>query len=216
MRLSKYCTIVFDCDGVLIDANQPKVTAFVKAMPDGVDESQKALFAQTMSRNFGKSRQWLLDTFAEICPRHASAENIAALLARYSSLVSQGYLEWSITDGCEEFLASAVNKQELHVASGSNQDELRCVFEKRGLSKYFKSILGGPTPKHENLQGILENAPAPALFVGDSMIDYESAQKSGGFDFVFYVPYSIDRENVTRFAQQNNIPMINSFSELQQ
>ncbi|MFN4329325.1 MAG: HAD family hydrolase [Limnobacter sp.] len=215
MQIAKYATIVFDCDGVLIDANQPKVDAFVKAMPEGVSDEQRTLFAQTMARNFGKSRQWLLDTFAEICPAHASEDNIAGLLSRYSALVSSGYLQWAATEGSEAFIANAASTKTLYVASGSNQEELRQVFDKRGLRQYFADVLGGPVSKHENLRSIIDKAEQPALFVGDSIIDYESAQKCGGYDFAFYTPYSIDRENVIRFAQQNNIPMVHSFSEFQ-
>lgn len=214
MYTTGYTTIIFDCDGVLIDSNQRKVSAFVDAMPSGASVQQRLQFAETMARSFGKSRTWLLETFAQICPEYAQPEQLQALQARYAASVSDGYPTWPATEGSLSFIKANASSKALYVASGSSEEELKLVFKKRGLSTYFADILGGPCPKRDNLNRILSIADGPALFIGDSIIDFESAQGLEGLDFVFYTPYSIDQERVTRFAEQHRIPVIHSFEEL--
>ncbi len=73
------------------------------------------------------------------------------------------------------------------IVSGGDQGELREVFEARGLSHYFSGgIFGSPTDKQEILSRELNcgNLVLPAVFLGDSRYDYESAMKFG-LDFVF-------------------------------
>lgn len=73
------------------------------------------------------------------------------------------------------------------IVSGGDQGELREVFEARGLSHYFSGgIFGSPTDKQEILLRELNcgNLVLPAVFLGDSRYDYESAMKFG-LDFVF-------------------------------
>ena len=60
-------------------------------------------------------------------------------------------------------------------------------FQKRGLSHYFDVIAGCPRTKVEILKDI--NIQQPAIFVGDSKYDYESAIAMN-LDFLFLYQFT--------------------------
>ena len=70
---------------------------------------------------------------------------------------------------------------EMHIVSGSDQEELRTLIKSHGLNKYFTSIKGSPTDKNTLVKKIIaENKFNKDNFclVGDSINDFEAANLS--------------------------------------
>ena len=70
----------------------------------------------------------------------------------------------------------------MHVVSGSDGQELREICASVGLSPYFRSIHGSPTPKTDLVTNLLDEHAYDsdtALLIGDSINDYEAAQDNG-------------------------------------
>lgn len=183
--LSDYRSLVFDCDGVLLDSNRVKTDAFYQAaLPFG--ESAANALVRYHVANGGVSRYRKFEYFLSEIVRHEDMEPLNELLSRYAERVREGLLACRVADGLGE-LRSALPKSNWMIVSGGDQGELREVFEARGLSHYFSGgIFGSPTDKHEILLRELNcgNLVLPAVFLGDSRYDYESAMKFG-LDFVF-------------------------------
>jgi phosphoglycolate phosphatase-like HAD superfamily hydrolase len=86
------------------------------------------------------------------------------------------------------FIKNNYKKYELHIASGSDQAELRTICEALDLTMYFRSINGSPTPKIELVHNILQQYKTDAdnvVLIGDSINDYEAAIKNK-IDFIGY------------------------------
>jgi phosphoglycolate phosphatase-like HAD superfamily hydrolase len=69
-----------------------------------------------------------------------------------------------------------------YVCSLTPQEPLRRLINRRGLSNHFKSALGGPATKAENLATIAcaENiGPSEMVLVGDGRVDLEAARAFG-------------------------------------
>lgn len=183
--LSDYRSLVFDCDGVLLDSNRVKTDAFYQAaLPFG--ESAANALVRYHVANGGVSRYRKFEYFLSEIVRHEDMEPLNELLSRYAERVREGLLACRVADGLGE-LRSALPKSNWMIVSGGDQGELREVFEARGLSHYFSGgIFGSPTDKQEILSRELNcgNLVLPAVFLGDSRYDYESAMKFG-LDFVF-------------------------------
>ncbi len=183
--LSDYRSLVFDCDGVLLDSNRVKTDAFYQAaLPFG--ESAANALVRYHVANGGVSRYRKFEYFLSEIVRHEDMEPLNELLSRYAERVREGLLACRVADGLGE-LRSALPKSNWMIVSGGDQGELREVFEARGLSHYFSGgIFGSPTDKQEILLRELNcgNLVLPAVFLGDSRYDYESAMKFG-LDFVF-------------------------------
>ena len=72
------------------------------------------------------------------------------------------------------------------VASGGDEKELNHLFKEKKINHFFDlGIYGSPTSKHEiiELQQKKLNF-SPALFLGDSLYDIQTAQKYN-LDFIF-------------------------------
>jgi len=183
--LTEYRSLVFDCDGVLLDSNRVKTEAFYQAaLPFG--ESAANALVRYHVANGGVSRYRKFEYFLSEIVRHEDMDPLNELLSRYAERVREGLLACRVADGLGE-LRSALPKSNWMIVSGGDQGELREVFEARGLSDYFNGgIFGSPTDKQAILLRELNcgNLVLPALFLGDSRYDYESAMKFG-LDFVF-------------------------------
>lgn len=184
--IDRYQALVFDCDGVVLDSNKVKTEAFYRAALPYGEEAAQAL-VQYHVQNGGISRYVKFATFlSEIVPPGVSGPSQEELLANYARHVKQGLLDCRIAQELESLRAASAAASWL-VASGGDQNELRAVFEQRGLSTLFDGgIYGSPDDKKVILQRELAAVPErlPALFIGDSRYDHEVA-RAFGLDFVF-------------------------------
>lgn len=192
MRPDHYATLVFDCDGVILDSNKVKTDAFhAAALPFG--EAAAEALVRYHVENGGISRYAKFRHFIDhILPAQRTAQGPAQgaalddLLARYAAHVRAGLMSCEIADGLRALRTTTPNARWM-VASGGDQQELHEVFAARGLSAYFDAgIFGSPDPKDLIVtRAIAEGViTLPALFLGDSRYDHEVASLSG-LDFVF-------------------------------
>ena len=146
MNIEKYNTIVFDCDGVILNSNKIKTEAFYKsALPYGA-QAAEALVEYHIS-NGGISRyrkfKWLLEN---IVPENEGPD-LDTLLKTYSKEVKCGLLTCDVAEGIYELRKKTIKLNWL-VASGGDQIELREIFLSRGLEQLFNGgIFGSPDNK---------------------------------------------------------------------
>jgi phosphoglycolate phosphatase-like HAD superfamily hydrolase len=193
LDLSGYSTIVFDCDGVVLNSNRIKTDAFRSAaMPYGTPAAE-ALVQHNVA-NGGVSRYLKFEHFlakivARMCPGVVPgihAPGLVELLAAYSQEVREGLMSCSVAEGLFE-LRSATKPARWMIVSGGDQEELSDVFMLRGISPLFDGgIFGSPEAKDQIVAREIKqgNILLPALFLGDSRLDYEVASRHG-LDFVF-------------------------------
>lgn len=191
VHVDAYATIVFDCDGVILDSNKVKTGAFYKAaLPYG--ESAARELVSYHIQNGGVSRykkfEYLLD---KLVAPDVAGPDLGELLACYASEVRLGLMTCAVASGLHELRARTPGVRWL-IVSGGAQPELREVFEARGLTDLFDGgIYGSPDTKEEILaREIVErNIVQPALFLGDSRYDHVAASASG-LDFIFISGWS--------------------------
>lgn len=183
--LNEYRTLVFDCDGVVLDSNKVKTMAFhAAALPYG-KEAADALVEYHIA-NGGVSRYRKFEYFLGEIIRHENLGPLEELLARYAELVKEGLLGCRVAEGLQELRAATGGSNWL-IVSGGDQNELREVFAARGLAEFFDGgIYGSPDDKNAILAREIErgNIQRPSLFIGDSRFDYLCAA-AAGLDFVF-------------------------------
>jgi phosphoglycolate phosphatase-like HAD superfamily hydrolase len=186
MDLNRYPTLIFDCDGVILDSNKVKTDAFFNsALPYG---SQAANELVGYHRKHGgisryKKFEYFLHSILRV-PVEQTALDF--LLLTYAREVQEGLLKCSVSPGLDA-LRQATPKARWMVISGGDQNELRSIFRQRTLTHYFDGgIFGSPDTKDTILIRELANSniKMPALFIGDSRYDHEAASRAG-LDFVF-------------------------------
>ena len=193
LNASEYQTLVFDCDGVLLDSNRVKTEAFrLAALPYGTTAAERLV--QHHVENGGVSRYKKFEYFLEkIVPEAMGLDGTPrdlpdydALLSAYAAAVHEGLRTCAIAEGLEQLQEKTPQARWL-VVSGGDQAELRAVFDERGIADYFDGgIFGSPDAKPEILAREIANGNIqhPAVFLGDSQYDYQCA-KAAGLDFVF-------------------------------
>ena len=221
MDLSTYATIVFDCDGVVLNSNSIKTDAFYKAtMPWG--EAAANAFVDFHVSNGGISRYKKFKYFLDsIAPKHAlnmfagkRGPIIEELLNTYAEQVRAGLMTCAIADGLQELRAATRNATWL-IVSGGDQAELREIFHLRGLDHFFNGgIFGSPDSKDWILKreiafGLIRN---PAIFLGDSRYDYKTSRQVG-LDFIFISGWS-DVVDWPLFLRDNNLLHVKTLADL--
>jgi phosphoglycolate phosphatase-like HAD superfamily hydrolase len=198
MTPAAYASLVFDCDGVVLDSNRIKTEAFrAAALPWGAAAAE-ALVAHHVA-NGGISRHRKFAHFLDaILPEHApgavpgrDGPGMEELLSAYAQAVRAGLMSCAVAEGLAALRAATAGARWC-IVSGGDQAELREIFAARGLDGLFDGgIFGSPDSKDTILARELAAGTIrrPALFLGDSRYDHEAAARAG-LDFVFVSGWS--------------------------
>ena len=187
LDITKYKTIVFDCDGVVLDSNLVKTEAYFRTAKSlGATDAQAQALVDYHVRLGGISRYHKFDWYLrEVMHQPATQEAIQVLLDEFGRELEVVLMECAVADGLPELRAASTANW--MILSGGDQQEIRTLFAKRDLAKYFDGgLFGSPDNKdtvlaREKANG---NLQFPALFIGDSKYDFEAATRAG-LDFVF-------------------------------
>lgn len=189
MNISDYKTLVFDCDGVVLDSNKVKTQAFYNAaLPYGEAAAQALVDYHVANGGISRYRkfEYFLDTLVAQHARDTDGPGLQSLLDAYAKAVRHGLLNCAVTPGLAQLREATPDARWL-IVSGGDQAELREVFAQRGLAQMFDGgIFGSPASKDEILSAQLAtgNIRPRALFIGDSRYDHV-ASAAAGLDFLF-------------------------------
>ena len=189
--IQDYQTLVFDCDGVVLNSNKIKTKAFYEATKHFGHEPAQALVDYHVA-NGGISRYAKFEYFiTQILQQSFDEALYQDLLERFATAVKQGLMNCEVAEGLDQLKAQTPNANWL-IVSGGDQQELRDVFAARDLAKYFEGgIFGSPEAKEVILGREINNnnISLPALFLGDSKYDYLAASQAE-LDFIFISGWS--------------------------
>lgn len=215
--LTAYKTLVFDCDGVLLDSNRVKTDAFRQAaLPYGAAAAE-ALVAHHVANGgisrYAKFEYFLNQIVPEIAPDTAGPD-LEALLGAYATAVRAGLMSCAIAEGLE-VLRRQTAAQNWLIVSGGDQAELREIFAARGLDHLFDGgIFGSPDSKdtilaREQAVGTIGDR---ALFLGDSTYDHRAAS-GAGIDFIFVSDWS-EVHDWQGYVQGHDLRCISAIGDL--
>jgi phosphoglycolate phosphatase-like HAD superfamily hydrolase len=209
LDITRYQTLVFDCDGVILNSNKIKTAAFYEATKHFGHEHAQALVNYHVQSG-GISRYAKVKYFiSEILKQEFDEVLYQNLLARFAQAVKDGLMTCDIAEGLAELKLKTQSKW--LVVSGGDQSELRDVFAARNLEQYFDGgIFGSPDNKDIILEREIsvQNITNPALFLGDSKYDYQAASFAN-IDFVFLNQWT-EVEDWKEFCMTNQLHSISS------
>lgn len=172
--------IVFDFDGVILESADVKTEAFVELYrehgPDIVARVREHHLANLGISRF-KKFAWIAE---HVLRAPLSMEESTALGHRFSELALAKVLAAPFVPGAEEALASLTLP--LFVASGTPNDELNLIVDRRGLRPRFREVHGTPAEKPAILRDLMGRhgwSPPEVLFIGDGTSDYKAAEATG-------------------------------------
>jgi len=215
-EIQKYKSIVFDCDGVVLDSNVLKSEAYFRTAKNlGATDAQAQALVDYHVRLGGISRYHKFDYYLrEILQQPATKEAIQVLLDEFGRELEVGLMQCEMAAGLKSLRASTPNAQ-WFILSGGDQQELRKLFANRQIEHLFDGgIFGSPDNKDEVLARKKNNGHLhfPALYLGDSKYDYEAATRAG-LDFIFLSNWT-EVPDWQDFCATNQIKVLGSISEL--
>lgn len=214
---SKPSVFFFDCDGVILDSNPIKTDVFYQtALPYGKSKAKELVaYHQT---NGGVSRYFKYHHFLKnILNKTEIDAELSSLLDQFQNLSVQRMLSCRITPGTLDLLQK--NKQyniKQFVISGGAEKDLYNIFKERKIMDYFEGIYGSPRTKIEIFDQLIKKKLnlSDAIFIGDSVYDYEVA-KQFGIKFIFMYKFT-EFKDWEEFFKKKNVQVIESLSHLAQ
>jgi len=215
LNIQSYKTIVFDCDGVILNSNKTKVNAYfsVAKKMGGTDEEAQALVAHHIEKGSfprnGKIEYYL----KEIKKQVITPELMQAYMHAFDEILDETLMECEVAQGLLA-LKAATPQACWMLLSGGDQAELRRIFPRRNLSYLFEAgIFGGPDQKEQVLAREKENGNIvfPAIFVGDSKYDHQAAT-GAGLDFVFLSDWT-EVKDWQSYCQQHQINVLKNIAQ---
>lgn len=179
--------IIFDFDGVILDAVPIKTRAFATlfgAFPaDKVDQ-----FLAYHDLHGGVSRYEKIRYFFTSIMHESVEENkIQEYASTFSAITMRELMDSSnLIDSTSSFIRQYHERYNMHIASGADEKDLKEICEALELSPFFRSIHGSPTPKAELVRHIIKQngyLKTATILIGDSLTDFEAATLS---DIRFY------------------------------
>ena len=181
--------ILWDFDGVIIESNEVREYGFRQIFKNySKSEIEKLLEFHRL--NGGLSRYVKIHYFFEqIIGRQIEEKEVDLLADKFSVIMREELTkkEYLISETVD-FIKSVPSSVEMHIVSGSDQNELRYLCKKLEIETCFKSIQGSPTPKNTLVKNILDTCERnknESVLIGDSINDYEAADING-IDFMGY------------------------------
>ena len=217
--INYYKTIIFDCDGVVLNSNYIKSECFYNSVIN-YGEDIANTFKDYHSQVGGVSRIKKFEYFVDnilprfnkiICNRKKLIKN---LIIRYESLLKNNIYNAQVSPYINTLKQKSKYANWIMI-SGADHKELNKILEHKKLKDYFNlGIYGSPTSKINIIKRELINKKIsyPVLFLGDSKVDYEAAKKYK-MDFIFLFEWT-DLSDWKDFCDLKNIFYIKNLSSL--
>ena len=216
LAIQQYKTIVFDCDGVVLNSNRTKIDAYfaVAKRMGGTDEEAQALVDHHVAKGSfprnGKIEYYL----NEIVKQPITPTLTQQYLDAFDDILDVTLMQCEVAPDLQKLKAHTPQAAWM-LLSGGDQTELRKIFARRNLADLFEAgIFGGPDTKDIVLAREVanKNIQFPALFVGDSLYDHQAATRAG-LDFVFLSGWTEVRD-WQNYCAQNKLLALESVTQL--
>ena len=215
LNIKQYKTIVFDCDGVVLDSNIVKTEAYFRTAKNlGATNAQAQALVDYHIKLGGISRYHKFDWYLrEVLHKPVTDSAVKALLDGFSKELEAGLMQCDLAKGL--FDLREKTDSNWMILSGGDQQEIHDLFAKRKIAHMFDGgLFGSPDNKDEVLarEKANGNLQYPALFLGDSKYDFEAATRAG-LDFIFMSDWT-EVPDWQAFCAGNNIVAVPNISQL--
>lgn len=207
--------VFLDCDGVILDTNQAKLNAFRQTLEvfETPSDTVDRMIGWQQS-NFGTSRYKTFEALKDGKFGSPPKVSLDGLLREYAARAEDLYEVAQFCTGVFEFLG-LMRTAECVVVSGSDQSELRRVFEQRRVAG-IAAVYGSPIPKSEHISNQLRArrlSSRAAVMIGDAIADLQAAESQGVF-FCGVTEFSADPARLKEACQEVGYPVFPNLFEV--
>jgi len=204
--------IIFDFDGVILESVDIKTRAFKEVFKEYTEQLHRIVHHHL--EHAGISRIEKFKTiYQDFFGKPIDQSEINRLNQDFADFVYREILDCPFVPGALQFLQTHHEHYKLFVASGTREEEVRDIVNRRGLGKFFQGVYGGPKTKAEIGKYILEKwsfLSSDLVFVGDAFADYAGAREVG-MPFIGRVPLG----KVNPFPEEGVLEIMGDLFELE-
>ncbi|MBY0587358.1 HAD family hydrolase [bacterium] len=204
--------IFFDFDGVLVDSVDIKKQAFKEVIAPHANGQLDACMEYFMTQG-GISRVVKFEhVWTKVLQNPRCHQSVDRLAREFAHRVIDRTCHASFIPGSREFLTRYARRLPLYVISGTPEEELRSIVERREMTDCFQGVFGSPRSKVQIGESILAGQhylPSKVCFIGDATTDRDAARTLGirfvGFHGPHLSPYLDGSEQMIadlRFLEQ--------------
>lgn len=180
---SQLKNILWDFDGVLMDSMAIRDKGFEIVLKEHSAEEVEKLM-QFHRNNGGLSRYVKFRYFFEkVKFQEISEAEVKNYAQQFSEVMLKNLVDHKLLiQDALDFVRQYHKDYNMHIVSGSDENELRHICAELEIDKYFKSIHGSPTPKKQLVKDLLARysyKETETVLIGDSINDYEAAVENG-------------------------------------
>lgn len=174
--------VFFDFDGVIVESTAIKTEAFSAVYaPYGPEVLATAIAHHKANEGISRTIKFR-HCHKALLGIDLDDVALAELARAYTAEVEDRVVVCDGVAGAEDFLVLHYQRIPLFVVSGTPEDELRRITDRRDLTQYFTEVRGSPATKDAIVTELLERCDlnaAETLFVGDAVADYHAATACG-------------------------------------
>lgn len=176
--------IAFDFDGVIVDSEEAKETAWLSLFKK--EPKVSPILTEGIKR-YGGGKGSRYDILRYIFtqfekPRNKIEELVLEYADRYNEIVQHSIHDMGVIPDSLEAISYLSKKYPLYLNSATPEEALIQSAKNLRIQHYFTGILGRPSTKVENLLKVIDQEYVnikELLFVGDGEDDYAAALKIG-------------------------------------
>jgi len=173
--------IIFDFDGVIAESVNIKTDAFKKMYAKYGNTVVKKVISHHLL-NGGISRYEKFNFYHEnFLGIKLSEEELEKLAIEFSELVVQDVVEAPYVHGALEFIENNYKDYKYFISTGTPQNEIIDIINRKKISIYFESIYGSPENKTDHIKKIMSKSgytKDELIFIGDADTDILAAKNN--------------------------------------
>ena len=207
-QLKSYDFVFLDFDGVIKDSVEVKADIFEQLFSPYGEEIAKRVRSHH-EINGGMTRYEKLPLYLEWAGVRLNPNTIDEFATRFSSLAKIGVIDSPWVVGMPDYLINSAEKKQFLLVTATPQKEIEEILGVLNIRQCFRQVVGSPPNKTIAVATMMRNCkikPESAVFVGDSICDYQAAIDNG-------LAFILRRTSLNRTAQEiHSGAVINDFS----
>ena len=184
--MSRFKAIIFDFDGIISESLGVKTDAFAEMYrPYGPEVERKVI--DYHESHGGVSRYEKFKVYhGEYLNKPIDKQKVMELADQFSSLVLDKVVNAKYVPGVYEFISEYADKYDFFISTGTPEDEVNIVVDRKKLRPFFKEVHGSPEKKASHVKKIMDKygyRNSEVVFIGDAPTDRDAA-KANQIEFI--------------------------------
>ena len=170
-------TIIFDFDGVILNSNYIKTKTFYDLFKSyGKKIANNAVKYHLNNMGIPRQRKFK-NIYKNILKKKISKTTLDNLEFEFKKKSLKKIHRLNVSEPLNNFIKKKSKNYNFYISTGAPKKEVIDVLKKKKLFKNFKKVYGPPSKKAHHINIIKKFNKSDIIFIGDSLEDYNSANK---------------------------------------